>query len=36
MAFAGTSVIRGRGKCVVVSTKDHTEFGKIAANCNQY
>lgn len=31
MAFAGTSVIRGRGKCVVVSTKDHTEFGKIAA-----
>ena len=31
MLFAGTSVMRGRAKAVVVATKDQTEFGKIAS-----
>ncbi len=30
MLFAGTSVMRGRAKAVVVATKEETEFGKIA------
>ncbi len=32
MLFAGCTVLRGRGKGVVVATSDDTEIGKIAAN----
>jgi calcium-translocating P-type ATPase len=31
MAFAGTTVVRGRGRGVVVRTGDHSELGRIAA-----
>jgi Ca2+-transporting ATPase len=31
MLFVGTSIIRGRGRAVVVSTGVHTELGKLAA-----
>lgn len=32
MAFAGTSVTRGRGRCIVVRTGHATEIGRIAAS----
>lgn len=35
MVYAGTSVVTGRGKGIVVSTKDHTEIGKIANKVNE-
>lgn len=35
MAFLGTTVVRGKGIGVVVSTGQHTEFGKIGAMLNQ-
>lgn len=34
MLYMGTSVIKGRGKALVVSTGMHTEMGKIAAMLN--
>ncbi|MBN2458689.1 HAD-IC family P-type ATPase [Candidatus Woesearchaeota archaeon] len=35
MAFAGTAVTYGKGKCVVISTGLSTEFGKIAASLHE-
>ncbi len=35
MLFAGTSIVRGRGKAIVVETGSNTEIGKIAKSIQQ-